>query len=314
MDKKSKIYIAGHTGLVGASLIQRLKKQGYTNLLVRSHSELDLMDTSLVKNFFEKEKPEYVIDCAAKVGGIQANIDYPAEFLYENLQIQNNLIWSAKESKVKKFLYIGSAVVYPNECPQPIKEEYFMQGEPDQTKSGYAYSKIVGTKLCQYIHQEFNMTFIACMPTNLYGENDNFDPGTSHVIPALIRRMHEAKINKSPEVIIWGTGNAKREFLFIDDLSSALVWMMESYDKNQFLNVGTGEDISMRELAESIQKLVGYTGRLVFDASKPEGMFRRVFDVTRINNAGWKHETSLQQGLETSYKWFIKNIAKEPVA
>lgn len=309
MQKDAKIYIPGHTGLVGARIVELLKEQGFSNLLVRSRTELELMNSKAVSNFFSSEKPEYVINCAAKVGGIKANVDYPAEFLYENTIIQNNIMWAAKELGVKKFLYISSAVVYPNECPQPIKEEYFMTGEPDPTKSGYAYSKIIGTKLAQYIYEEFDQCFIACMPTNLYGINDNFDPATSHVIPALIRRMHEAKVNNTPEVVIWGSGKARREFLYIDDFCNALIWMMNNYTDKQFLNIGTGEDISMQELATIIQKLVGYKGKLVFDATKPEGMMRRVFDVSRVNEAGWKHSTTFEEGLAKTYDWYLKEIA-----
>ena len=310
MEKSVKIYVAGHTGLVGAAIVRRLENDGYNNLVLRTHSELDLMNSMAVKEFFTTEKPEYVIDSAAKVGGIQANIDYPAEFLYENLQIQNNLIWSAKESGVKKLLFIASAVIYPNDSPQPMKEEYFMTGEPDPTKSGYAHAKIAGVKFCEYIHDEFGMTFISCAPTNIYGENDNFDPKTSHVIPALIRRLHEAKVNNTPEVVVWGNGNPRREFLYVDDLADAAVWMMERYDQKQFLNIGTGEDVSMRELAETLKKLVGYEGALVFDASKPEGIPKRLFDVSRLHATGWHHKINFEEGLKRTYDYYLANIAK----
>lgn len=309
IDKSAKIYVAGHTGLVGTAIVQRLKDDGYTNLILRTHTELDLMKITDVKRLFEAEKPAYVIDSAARVGGIQNNIDCPAEFLYENLTIQNNLMWAAKEVQVQKFIFVASAVVYPNDSPQPMKEEYFMLGEPDPTKSGYAHAKIAGIKLCEYIYDEFKLNFISCIPTNIYGENDNFDPQTAHVIPALIRRMHEAKINKTPEVVIWGTGNGKREFLFVDDLADAIVWLMEHYDQKQFLNIGTGEDTSMRELAEMIKKLTGYEGALVFDSTKPEGIPRRLFDVSKIRTLGWHHKISLEEGLKREYDWYLTNIA-----
>jgi GDP-L-fucose synthase len=311
MDKSAAIYIAGHRGLVGSTIVNQLKSSGYKNLVLRTRAELNLMDDKAVRNFFMTEKPEYVIDCAAKVGGIEANIKYPAEFLYENLEIQNNLMWSAKEAGVKKFLFVSSAVIYPNVCPQPMKEESFMQGEPDPTKAGYAYAKIVGVKFCEYLQDEFGLNFIACAPTNLYGERDNFDPGRSHVIPALIRRMHEAKINQTPEVVIWGTGSSRREFLYIDDLASAIIWLMGHYDGKQFLNIGTGEDVSIKELAEMIKKLTGYGGRLVFDASKPEGTPRRLFDVTRLHATGWHHQVELEEGLRRSYNWYLQEVAQQ---
>ncbi|MGC1177243.1 MAG: GDP-L-fucose synthase [Candidatus Saccharimonadales bacterium] len=311
MNRAAAIYVAGHTGLIGNVVVKKLKDKGYNNLLLRAHSELDLMDAVAVKDFFTSEKPNYVIDCAAKVGGIQANVTYPAEFLYENLQIQNNLMWSAKGTGVKKFLFVSSAVIYPNECPQPMKEEYFMQGAPDPTKSGYAYAKIAGVKFCEYINDEFGQHFISCVPTNIYGAGDNFNPETSHVIPALIRRMHEAKVTKKPEVIIWGTGNGRREFLYVDDLADAIVWLMENYDQKQFVNVGTGEDISIKELAGLIKKLTGYQGRLVFDSTKPEGTPRRLFDTSRLNDAGWHYKIGFEEGLKRTYKWYMDTIVNE---
>jgi GDP-L-fucose synthase len=310
MDQAATIYVAGHSGLVGNAVVTRLKSGGYTNLLLRSHSELDLMDPTAVRNFFATEKIDYVIDCAAKVGGIKANVDYPAEFLYENLQIQNNLMWSAKEAEVRKFLFVSSAVIYPNVCPQPMKEEYFMQGPPDPTKSGYAYAKIAGIKFCEYVYEEFDLPFISCVPTNIYGAGDNFDPERSHVIPALIRRMHEAKVAKAPEVTIWGTGKGRREFLYVDDLADAIVWALENYEDKQFLNVGTGEDISVKELAEIIKQLTGYEGKLVFDSTKPEGTPRRLFDTSRINNAGWHYKIGFEEGLRRTYKWYLEHVAE----
>lgn len=309
MDKKAKIFVAGHKGLVGAAVVRKLESEGFTNLILKTRQELDLMDQGAVKTFFETEKPEYVVDSAAKVGGIKANMTYPTEFLYENLQIQNNLIWSAKESRVKKFLFLGSSCIYPRDCPQPMNEDSFMKGRPEPTNEAYAYAKICGMKLCEYIHEEHGMNFISCMPTNIYGQGDNFDPETSHVIPSLMRRMHEAKINNTPEVVIWGTGVSRREFLHVDDLADAIVWLLNDYSDKQFLNVGTGEDISIKELAEMIKELVGYEGELVFDATKPDGMPKKLLDVTRLHNAGWKHRIAFTEGLKDTYQWYIKNVA-----
>jgi len=309
IKKDARIYVAGHRGLVGTAVVSKLRNAGYENLLLRTHDELDLMDEAAVQKFFADEKPEYVIDSAAMVGGIKANMTFPAQFLYENLQIQNHLMWAAKDAGVKKFLFISSAVIYPNICPQPIKEEYFMTGEPDPSKAGYAYAKIAGVKLCEYISDEFDKSFISCAPTNLYGVGDNFDPLEAHVIPALIRRFHEAKVNNAPEVILWGTGNSRREFLYVDDLADAVIWMFLNYEGKQFLNIGTGEDITMRELAELVKKLTEYEGKLVFDATKPEGTPRRLFDVSKINNLGWHHQISLAEGLKRTYEWYLQNVA-----
>lgn len=308
MDKNAKIYIAGHRGLVGSAIVRQLQHEGYTNLVMRTREELDLQNQNAVREFFNSEKPEYVIDSAAKVGGIKANMTYPAEFLYENLQIQNNLIWSAKESGVKKFLFLGSSCIYPRESPQPMKEEYFSEGKPEPTNEAYAYAKIAGMKLCEYVYDEFNLDFTSCMPTNIYGENDNFDPETSHVIPSLIRRIHEAKINNSPEVVIWGTGVSRREFLHVDDLADAIVWLLNNYSEKQFLNIGTGEDISIKELAEMIQQMIGYTGNLVFDSTKPDGMPKKLLDVSKLKAAGWQHTIDFKAGLERTYKWYLQNI------
>lgn len=310
MKKNSKIYIAGHTGLVGSATTRRLKSLGYTNLVLRTRAELDLTNQLAVKQFYESEKPDFVIDCAAKVGGIKANMTYPAEFLHENLQIQNNLIWTAREVGVKKFLFLGSSCIYPRECPQPMREEYFLAGKPEPTNEAYAFAKISGMKLCEYIYDEFKMSFVSCMPTNIYGENDNFDPETSHVIPSLMHRMHQAKISKLPKVVIWGSGKSRREFLYVDDLADAIVWLLEKYNGKQFLNVGTGEDISIKELALMIQKLVDYRGKLVFDVSKPDGMPKKLLDVTKLHAAGWRHSTSFEVGLQKTYKWYLEEIAK----
>lgn len=307
MDKTAKIYVAGHRGLVGSAIVRRLQNEDYNNLVLKTRAELNLQDQIAVREFFNSEKPEYVIDSAAKVGGIKANMTYPAEFLYENLQIQNNLIWSAKEAGVKKLLFLGSSCIYPRESPQPMKEEYFSQGTPEPTNEAYAYAKIAGMKLCEYIYDEYNLDFTSCMPTNIYGENDNFDPETSHVIPSLIRRIHEAKVNNIPEVVIWGTGVSRREFLHVDDLADAVVWLLTNYTEKQFLNIGTGEDISIKELAEQIKELVGYQGSLVFDATKPDGMPKKLLDVSKLHTAGWQHKIGFQEGLARTYNWYLNN-------
>lgn len=309
MENNSKIFVAGHCGLVGSAIVKKLKADGYTNLLLRTRTELDLMDQLAVREFFNFEKPDYVIDSAAKVGGIKANMTFPAEFLYENIQIQNNIIWSAKETGVKKLLFLGSSCIYPRECKQPMKEEYFMQGAPEPTNEAYAYAKISGMKLCDYINDEHGMNFISCMPTNIYGDNDNFDPETSHVIPSLLNRIHKAKFENKPEVVIWGSGNSRREFLHVDDLASAIVWIMNNYNNKQFLNIGTGEDISIKELAYMIKELIGYKGELTFDTTKPDGMPKKLLDVTRIQKAGWSHKINFDKGLKSTYDWYLAYIA-----
>lgn len=310
MDKSAKVFIAGHRGMVGAAIVRRLQAEGYTNLVLKTRSELNLLDQAAVKQFFATEKPHYVIDSAAKVGGIKANMTYPAEFLYENLQIQNNLIWSAKEAAVKKFLFLGSSCIYPLQSPQPMKEEYFLDGKPEPTNEAYAIAKIAGMKQCEYIYDEFGLKFTSCMPTNIYGEHDNFDLETSHVLPALMRRLHEAKVAGTPEVVIWGTGVSRREFMHVDDLADCVAWLLENYEDRQFLNVGTGEDISIKETAQLLQKLVGYEGKLVFDATKPDGMPKKLLDVSKLHAAGWKHKITFEAGLKRTYEWYLANIAE----
>jgi GDP-L-fucose synthase len=304
MEQDSKIFVAGYRGLVGSGIVKTLKQQHYNNLILKSSEELDLTDAFKVRKLFESERPEYVIDSAAMVGGIKANMTYPAEFMYYNLQIQNNLIWAAKEVEVKKFLFLGSSCIYPRESPQPIIEEYFMRNRPEPTNEAYAYAKIAGMKLCEYIYEEYNYKFISCMPTNIYGENDNFDPETSHVIPALIQRIDDAKNINQSQVVIWGSGSSRREFMYIDDAADAIVWLMNCYDDKQFINIGTGEDISIKELAFKIKELIGYEGDLVFDPSKPDGMPKKLLDVSRLNKLGWKHKTSLDEGLIYIYRWY----------
>lgn len=314
MDKAQKIYVAGHNGLVGSAITRKLKENGYTNIVTRTRDELDLTDQTAVRSFFETEKPRYVIDSAAKVGGIKANMTYPAEFMYENLQIQNNIIWSAKETGVEKLLFLGSSCIYPRNVEQPMVEESFSTGSPEPTNEAYAYAKIAGMKLCEYINAEHGLDFTSCMPTNIYGVGDNFDPETSHVIPSLIHRMHEAKINNQPDVTIWGTGVSRREFLYVDDLADAIVWLMENYSEKQFLNIGTGEDISIKELAYKIKELVGYEGDLVFDVTKPDGMPKKLLDVTKLHKAGWHHKIQLDDGLRHTYAWYLENINSKKVA
>ncbi|MFA6339065.1 MAG: GDP-L-fucose synthase [Candidatus Paceibacterota bacterium] len=311
MKKNSKIFIAGHTGLVGSAVVRKFTKEGYKNLLLKTRKQLDLLDAVKVKKFFEKEKPEYVILCAAKVGGIKVNIKYPAEFLFENLQIQNNIIWQAHLNNVKKLLFLGSSCIYPRSCPQPMKEEDFLSGSPEPTNEGYALAKISGMKLCEKIFEEYNQCFISCMPTNIYGENDNFDIESSHVIPSLIRRMYEAKKKNMPEVVIWGSGESKREFLCVDDLADAIFWMMNNYNDKQFLNIGTGEDMSIKELSNLIKDIVEYKGKLVFDDTKPGGMPRKLLDVSKIHKLGWKHQIDLKRGISENFNWFIKKYVNK---
>lgn len=313
MDQQAKIYVAGHTGMVGSAIVRRLRAEGYENLLLATRAELDLTDQRTVRDFLLTQRPRYVIDSAARVGGIKANMSHPAEFLYENLQIQNNLIWSAKDAGVETFLFLGSSCIYPRACPQPMREEHLMQSSLEPTNEAYAYAKIAGMKLCEYIHAEFGRNFISCMPTNIYGEGDNFDPETSHVIPALLRRMHEAQQAGAPEVVIWGTGDSRREFLHVDDLADAVVWLLGNYRRKQFLNVGTGQDVSIKELAGQIRRLVGYEGRLVFDATKPDGMPRKTLDVSALHAAGWHHRIGFEEGLRRTYAWYLTEASRSSV-
>jgi len=308
MVKNSKIYIAGHTGMVGSAVTSLFKESGFDNLILRTRQELDLLNQGAVANFFAEQKPDYVIFAAARVGGIMANKNFPADFMYENLQIQNNVIWQAHLSGVKKFLFLGSSCIYPRLSPQPIKEEYFLDGRPEPTNEGYALAKIAGLKFCEKIYDQFNQTFISCMPTNLYGENDNFDDQTAHMLPALINRFHQAKINGDKQVVVWGTGTPRREFMHVRDLAEAILWLMNNYDQKQFLNVGTGQDESIKDLALLVKKIVGYDGEVVFDSSKPDGMPRKLLDVSKINALGWKANIGLEDGLRKTYDWYKNNI------
>ncbi|PNE17896.1 GDP-L-fucose synthase [Mesotoga sp. Brook.08.YT.4.2.5.1] len=300
------MYVAGHTGLVGSAIMRKLKSEGYTNIVTRSYEELDLTDQRATRQFFKKERPEYVFLAAAKVGGIQANSTYPADFIYVNLMIECNVIKASHEFGVKKLLFLGSSCIYPKMAPQPIKEEYLLSGYLEETNEPYALAKISGLKMCQYFNKQYGTNFISVMPTNLYGPNDNFDLNTSHVLPALIRKFHEAKINNAPYVEIWGTGTPRREFLYVDDLADACLFLMKNYSGNDFFNIGTGEDVTISELAELIGEVVGYNGELRFDTSKPDGTPRKLLNVTRIHEAGWSHQTELNEGLNITYEWFAR--------
>jgi GDP-L-fucose synthase len=305
MNKTSKIYVAGHNGLVGSAIVRKLQENGFNNLVVRTSKELDLRDSFAVKDFFELEKPDYVFLAAAKVGGIHANETYPADFIYDNLMIQLNVIHNSYLSGVKKLLFLGSSCIYPKFAKQPIKEEYLMTGELEPTNDAYALAKIVGIKQCQAYNKQFKTNFISCMPTNIYGINDNYHPENSHVIPGLIRRFHEAKINKLPEVVMWGTGKPKREFLFADDLADACIFLMDNYSENEHINIGSGKEITIRELAVTIAEVIGYNGKLVNDTSKPDGTPRKLMDSSRLFSLGWKPKTEFVYGIRIAYEDYL---------
>lgn len=305
MNKDSKIYVAGHRGLVGSAIVRNLKAKGYTNIILKTHSELDLTKQVEVRKFFEEEKPEYVFLAAAKVGGIHANNTYPADFIYENLEIQNNVIKAAHDFKTKKLLFLGSSCIYPKMCPQPIKEEYLLSGYLEPTNEAYALAKISGLKMCQFFKKQHGDNFISCMPTNLYGPNDNFDLNNSHVMPALIRKFHEAKVNNQPVVEVWGSGKPLREFLFVEDMADACVFLMENYDGEEHVNVGTGKEVSIRELAEMIKAVVGFKGELKFNSEKPDGTMRKLLDVSKLESIGWKYKVELLDGIKDAYNWFV---------
>lgn len=307
MDKQSKIFVAGGSGLVGRALVKNFRERGFDNLIYPAHVELDLLDSEAVHAFFISEKPEYVVVAAARVGGIKANATYPADFLRENLVMQDNVIWQAHLANVKKLLFLGSNCVYPREAMQPIKEEYVLTGPFEPTNEGYAVAKIAGMKLCEKIFEQYGTPFISCMPASIYGIHDHFDPERGHVIPSLMRRMHEAKVAGMPEIVVWGSGNARREFMHADDLAKAVLFLMERYEKKGFLNIGTGADISIRELATLIKETVGYDGALVFDSSKPDGMPRKLLDVDKIRALGWTPIIALPDGLRQTYEWYLEN-------
>ena len=307
MNLDAKIYVAGHRGLVGSAIVRNLEAKGYKNIICRTHKELDLTNQEAVRRFFEEEKPEYVFLAAAKVGGIHANNTYPADFIYENLMIQNNVIKAAHDFEVKKLLFLGSTCIYPKMAPQPIKEEYLLTGSLEETNEAYAVAKIAGLEMCKFFKRQYGDNFISCMPTNLYGPNDNFDLKNSHVLPALIRKFHEAKVNNSEAVEVWGTGTPLREFLYVDDMADACVFLMENYDGEQHVNIGTGEEVSIRELAETVKEVVGFDGELVFNTEMPDGTPRKLTTVDKLHGLGWKHKVSLDKGIRLAYNWFLEN-------
>jgi len=319
VNLQDRVYIAGHKGLVGSAIVRQLKKRGFQNLLVQTHAELDLTNQIQVKEFFEVQKPDYVILAAAKVGGIYANNTYPADFIYSNILIQANVINSAYENKVKRLLFLGSTCIYPKEAVQPMPEDALLTGKLESTNEPYALAKIAGIKLCESYNRQFGTDFRSVMPTNLYGKYDNFHPINSHVIPALMRRFHEAKLNDDDIVEVWGTGKAMREFLYIDDMAEASLFILEmdhkTYSSNtqpmlSHINIGTGKDITIKELAETMKEVVGFKGELVFDESKPDGSLRKLIDITRLSNMGWQYKVNLKQGLEMTYNWYLKQGIK----
>ena len=344
MNKRSRIYVAGHKGLVGSAILRRLEVEGYSNLIVRSHKELDLMRQAEVETFFKAEKPEYVFLAAAKVGGILANNTFPAEFIYQNLLIESNVIHDAYKSGVKKLLFLGSSCIYPRDCPQPMKEEYLLSGKLEPTNEPYAIAKIAGIRMCQSYNRQYGTKFVSVMPTNVYGPGDNFDLETSHALPALIRKFHEAKLkaleprgrrleaedkpkgvasdlersapptssersersSNGSFVTIWGTGTPRREFLHVDDLADACLFIMKHYDENEMINIGVGKDITISELSELIKQIVAFKGEIRYDDSKPDGTQRKLLDVSRLNSLGWRSRISLREGIENTYKWYVK--------
>ena len=308
MQKDSKIFVAGHHGLVGSAIVRNLENHGYKNLVLRSRKETDLTNSTAVARLFETESPEYVFLAAAKVGGILANSSYPADFIRDNLAIQLNVIDAAYKNGVKKLEFLGSSCIYPKFAPQPMKEEYLLTGALEPTNEWYAIAKIAGIKLCQAYRQQYGFNAISLMPTNLYGPGDNFDLKNSHVLPALIRKFHEAKMEGRNEVVIWGTGTPRREFLHVDDLASAAVFLMEQYDGAEIVNVGVGEDVTIAELAGIVKRVVGFEGNLVFDTTKPDGTPRKLLDVSRLTGLGWRAATTLEQGIDSTYRWFLTHV------
>ena len=308
MEKDSKIYVAGHKGMVGSAIVRQLEKAGCTNIVVKTHSELDLTKQNEVEAFFEQEKPDYVFLAAAKVGGIGANIKQPTEFLMINLQIQCNILSSSFKNNVKKLLFLGSSCIYPCKAEQPLKEEYLLTGPLEPTNEGYAIAKIAGLRQCQYYKQQYGVDFISVMPCNLYGYYDNFDINRSHIVPAMIRKFHSAKIHDLKNVTIWGTGNVYRELLFTDDMANGCLYVMNNYSGEEFLNIGYGQDYTVMQIAEMVKKVVGYEGEILTDPSKPEGMYRKIVDSSKINALGWKPSTNIEEGLKLTYQWFLDNI------
>lgn len=305
LEKNAKIYVAGHRGMVGSAIYRKLQKEGYTNLLTKTSSELDLRNQQAVTDFFAAEKPDYVFLAAAKVGGIIANNTYRADFLYENLAIQNNVIHNAYLTGVKKLMFLGSSCIYPKLAPQPLKEDYLLTGTLEGTNEPYAIAKIAGIKMCDAYRDQHGCNFVSVMPTNLYGYNDNYHPQNSHVLPALIRKVHEAKVNEEKQVVVWGSGSPMREFLFADDLADACYFLMENYNEPNLINIGVGHDLTIKDLALLIKDILGYEGELVFDASKPDGTPRKLMDVTKLHNLGWKHSVELPEGIALVYEDFM---------
>ena len=310
MNKSGKVYIAGHRGMVGSAIARKLQQEGFTNLLLRTSAELDLRNQQAVNDFFASEKPDYVFMAAAKVGGIMANNTYRAEFIYDNMMIQNNMIHASYVNKVSKLMFLGSSCIYPKLAPQPLKEEYLLTGLLEPTNEPYAIAKIAGIKMCDAYRSQYGCNFISVMPTNLYGQNDNYDLNNSHVLPALIRKFHEAKLNNEPSVLMWGTGEPRREFLHADDLADACYFLMQQYDETGFVNIGTGEDNTINELALLIKDIVGYTGAIQHDLSKPDGTPRKLMDVSKLHSLGWKARIGLREGIEKVYRDFIQASAK----
>lgn len=309
MKKVSKIYVAGgHNGLVGTAIVRNLKKNGYKNIITKTHKELDLLSQNKVQQFFENEKPEYVFLAAAKVGGIWANKTQKADFIYNNLQIQNNIIYNAWRYNVKKLLFLGSSCIYPKHAKQPIKESYFMTGPLEETNDAYAVAKIAGIKMCQSFNDQYKTNFISVMPTNLYGPNDNFNLQSAHVLPALISKLHQAKLNHNPTVTVWGTGKVYREFLYVDDMAEACIFLMKNYHSSEIINLGTGIDLTIKQLAETVKKIVGYTGKIVWDTTKPDGMAKKQLDVSKLQALGWHPKTSLEDGIRKEYEWYLNNL------
>lgn len=306
-NKEAKIYIAGHNGMVGSAIWRQLETQGYTNLIGKSSKELDLRDQNAVNDFFETEKPKVVIDAAARVGGILANNTYPYQFLMENMQIQNNLIQASLKTEVNKFIFLGSSCIYPKLAPQPLKEEYLLTGSLEPTNDAYALAKITGIKACEAIRKQFGKDYVSLMPTNLYGTHDNFDLKTSHVLPAMIRKFHDAKLNNNATVTLWGSGTPLREFLFVDDMAASVIFALENVLPEHLYNVGTGSDLTIKELAETIQKIVGHEGEIEWDATKPDGTPRKLMDISKMHDLGWKHQVELEEGIARTYQWFLEN-------
>lgn len=307
LDKSYKIYVAGHNGMVGSAIVRNLKSKEYNNIVTRSHKELDLTRQTEVEEFFKVEKPDVVVLAAAKVGGIFANSEYPADFIYTNLAMEVNVIKSAFDNGVKRLLFLGSSCIYPRMAPQPMKEDCLLTSALEKTNEGYALAKIAGLKMCEFFNKQYGTDYISCMPTNLYGINDNYHPENSHVLPALIRRFHEAKVNNDKSVTVWGTGKVLREFLYVDDLADACVYLLNNYSGNETVNIGTGKEVTIKKLAETVREVVGFGGELVFDPTKPDGTPRKLLDVTKLENLGWKYKTELKDGIALAYKDFLDN-------